>query len=510
MAKKRTPMNKIKEVLRLKYGCGLSNRGIASCLKLGPSTVSELLTRFKQSQLGWPLPDSCSDADLTQALYHGKKVSRDKVMPDFTQYAVELRRKGMTKMLLWQEYHEQYQEQAYAYTQFCEHFTRWFKTQKRSMRQLHVAGDKLFIDYCGPRLQVVNPDTGEVREAEVFVATLGASNYTYVEAFPSQGKPYWLEAHANALEHFGGVPQLLVPDNLRSAVTKANRYEPRLNDSYQKLANHYQTAVMPARPYKPKDKAKAENAVLLVERWIMMRLRHQTFHTFKELNLAIRELMNELNQRQMKQYGASRQALFDKLDKPALKPLPRQRYLYTETKRAKVGPDYHIEYRRHYYSVPHQLVGHHIELEASNRLVQIYHQGNLVAQHPRSQRERGNSTQPEHMPSNHQHQKWSPGRLLSWGANIGPATREVVNKMLNSKPHPEQSYRSCLGLLSLSKTYGESRLEQACKDALMLTKSNYTFISNLLKNNREGQLSKDNTSTPNLVHSNVRGPNSYH
>ncbi len=200
----------------------------------------------------------------------------------------------------------------------------------------------------------------------------------------------------------------------------------------------------------------------------MMRLRHQTFHTFKELNLAIRELMNELN----------------------------QRYLYTETKRAKVGPDYHIEYRSQYYSVPHQLVGHHVELEASNRLVQIFHQDNLVAQHPSSQRERGNSTQPEH--------------LLGWGANIGPATREVVNKILNSKPHPEQSYRSCLGLLSLSKTYGESRLEQACKDALMLTKSNYTFISNLLKNNREGQLSKDNTSTPNLVHSNVRGPNSYH
>jgi len=510
MAKKRTPMNKIKEILRLKYDCGLSYRNIASCLNVSLATVSELNARFKKSQIGWPLPESCSDADLTQALYHGKKVSRDKVMPDFTQYAVELRRKGMTKMLLWQEYHEQYQEQAYAYTQFCVHFTRWLKTQKRSMRQLHVAGDKLFIDYCGPRLQVVNPDTGEVREAEVFVATLGASNYTYVEAFPSQGKSYWLEAHVNAFEHFGGVPQLLVPDNLRSAVTKANRYEPRLNDSYQKLANHYQTAVMPARPYKPKDKAKAENAVLLVERWIMMRLRHQTFYTFKELNLAIRELMNELNQREMKQYGASRQALFDTLDKPALKPLPRQRYLYTETKRAKVGPDYHIEYRRHYYSVPHQLVGHYIELEASNRLVQIYHQGNLVAQHPRSQRERGTSTHSEHMPSNHQHQKWSPGRLLSWSANIGPATREVVNKMLSSKPHPEQSYRSCLGLLNLSKAHGESRLEQACQDALMLTKPNYTFINNLLKNHREGQLSKGNTNTPNLVHSNVRGPNCYH
>ena len=274
--------------------------------------------------------------------------------------------------------------------------------------------------------------------------------------------------------------------------------------------NHYQTAVMPARPYKPKDKAKAENAVLLVERWIMMRLRHQTFYTFKELNLAIRELMNELNLREMKQYGASRQTLFEKLDKPALTPLPKQRYLYTETKRAKVGPDYHIEYRRHYYSVPHQLVGQHVELEATQRLVQIYHQGNLVAQHPYSQRERGNSTQSEHMPSNHQHQKWSPERLLNWGANIGPATREVINTMLNAKPHPEQAYRACLGLLNLSKSHTGTRLEQACQDALMLTKSNYTFINNLLKNNREGQLSKDKSITPNLVHSNVRGPNDYH
>ncbi|RCW94937.1 MULTISPECIES: Mu transposase domain-containing protein, partial [Marinomonas] len=200
----------------------------------------------------------------------------------------------------------------------------------------------------------------------------------------------------------------------------------------------------------------------------------------------------------------------DKLDKPALKPLLRQRYLYTETKRAKVGPDYHIEYCRHYYSVPHQLVGQHVELEASNRLVQIYHRGNMVTQHPRSQRERGNSTKPEHMPGHHHHQKWSPERLLSWGASIGPATRETINKILLAKPHPEQSYRSCLGLLSLSKTHGESRLEQACQDALMLTKPNYTFINNLLKSHREGQMSKDNTTTPNIIHSNVRGPNSYH
>ncbi|MCQ1061358.1 IS21 family transposase [Photobacterium sp. ZSDE20] len=510
MPKKRIPMTKIKEVLRLKFDCGLSNRNIASCLKIGCSTVSEILTRFKQSHIGWPLPEACSDTELTRALYHPKGASQSKAIPDFAQCFVELKRKGMTKLLLWQEYYEQHQERAYRYNQFCEHYTRWLKKQKRSMRQIHTAGDKLFIDYCGPTIPVVNPDTGEVRQAQVFVATLGASNYTYVEAFPGQGKVYWLEAHANAFEHFGGVPRLMVPDNLRSAVSKADRYAPTINDSYQKLAHHYQTAIMPARPYKPKDKAKAENAVLLVERWIMMRLRHRTFHTFKELNLSIRELMDELNQREMKQVGASRKALFETLDKPALKPLPIQRYLYTETKRAKVGPDYHIEYQRHYYSVPHQLVGQHIELEATSRLVQIYSQGSLVAQHARSTKERGMSTYPEHMPENHRHQKWSPERLLRWGGRIGSATREVVNAQLMSKPHPEQAYRSCLGLLNLSQKHGECRLEQACKDALLVNKPYFQFIKNLLVNHREGQLSHDTTVTPELVHSNVRGPDCYH
>lgn len=510
MPKKRTAMKNIKEVLRLKYGCGLSTRKIAACTNIGRSTVSDILTRFELSGLSWPLPNNRSEKEFFQAFYGENKTKLSKVAPDFAHCFIALKRKGMTKQLLWEEYNEQYQDRAYRYSQFCEYYRRWLKTQKRSMRQLHTAGDKLFIDYCGPTIPVVNPETGELRRAQVFVATLGASNYTYVEAFPSQKAQYWLEAHANTFEHFGGVPYLLVPDNLRSAVSRAERYEPTINESYQKLANHYQTAIMPALPYKPKDKAKAENAVLLVERWIMMRLRHQTFHTFKELNLSIRELMNELNQRKMKQVGASRQELFDTLDKPALNPLPIQRYLYSETKRAKVGPDYHIEYQRHYYSVPHQLVGQHVELEATNRLVQIYHQGCLVTQHARSQKERGMSTHDEHMPSNHRHQKWSPDRLLNWAGNIGIGTKEIVGHMLKSKPHPEQAYRSCLGLLNLNKTYGEPQLEQACADALRLNRPYYTFIKNLLANKREGKLDHSSTTTPNIKHSNVRGPNNYH
>lgn len=510
MPKKRTSMTNIKEVLRLKYECNLSTRKIATCAKVSRSTVSEILLRFKHNNLIWPLPENYSDTELTHALYRDKTTSDTKVMPNFGQCFIELKRAGMTKQLLWEEYAAEHLERAYRYSQYCEHYRRWLKKQKRSMRQIHLAGDKLFIDYCGPTIPVVNPETGEIRKAQIFVATLGASNYTYVEASESQRLEHWLEAHVNAFEHLGGVPALLVPDNLKSAVTKTDRYEPKLNDSYRKLAYHYRTAVMPARPYKPKDKAKAENAVLIVERWIMMRLRHQTFHTFKELNLSIRDLMNSLNRRQMKQIGASRQELFDTLDKPALNPLPKDRYLYTEFKQAKVGPDYHIEYKKHYYSVPHQLVGQHVHLEASSKLIQIYHQGNIVAQHAASQKERGLSTYDEHMPSNHQYQKWSPARLLSWGERIGPATHKVVDYILSSKPHPAQSNRSTLGLLNLSKKYGDSRLEQACKDALLVNKPYLRFIKNLLENHREGRLSSSPEHTPDIQHSNVRGPGSYH
>jgi len=460
MSKKRISMVKIKELLRLKFECGLSNRNIAVCLNIGCSTVSEILTRFKKSELIWPLADGCSDADLTHALYQPKGASTNKVLPDFTLCFTELKRKGVTKLLLWEEYYEQYQQRAYGYSQFCEYYSRWLKLQKRSMRQTHMAGDKLFIDYCGPTIPVVNPDTGEIRNAQIFVATLGASNYTYVEASESQKLVHWLQAHVNAFEHFGGAPALLVPDNLRAAVSKTDRYEPKLNDSYQKLANHYRIAIMPARPYKPKDKAKAENAVLIVERWIMMRLRHHRFNTFHELNLSIRELMTALNNRTMKQLGASRQTLFDSLDKPALKPLSAQPYLYTEVKRAKVGPDYHIEYKRHYYSVPHQLVGQYVELEATSKLIQLYCQGQLIAQHPASNHKGGQSTHQEHMPGEHQSQTWSPERLLSWGSSIGSATKAIVQCLLNSKAHPAQSYRSCLGLLNLPKKYSNARVEQ--------------------------------------------------
>jgi len=377
------------------------------------------------------------------------------------------------------------------------------------MRQLHIAGEKLFIDYCGPTVHIINPDTGEFRKAQIFVATMGASNFTYVEACESQKQESWLKAHVNAFEFLGGVPNLLVPDNLKSSTTKADRYEPILNENYLKLARHYNTAIMPARPYKPKDKAKAENAVLIVERWILMRIRKQTFYTLASLNQVLKELLHDLNNRSLRLQPGSRQSLFEKLDKPALKPLPALPYEYADHYQAKVGIDYHILYKKHAYSVPHIYVGERVELEASERLVRIYLKGECIAQHPRSHKEGGFTTITEHMPISHQKQRWSPERLMGWGGSIGSGTRTLVEHLLNSKPHPEQAYRACLGLLSLERKYTAIRLECACQKALLLERPNRATVANLLKNSLENQQEELELQTEPLQHTNIRGGNYY-
>lgn len=377
------------------------------------------------------------------------------------------------------------------------------------MRQHHVAGEKLFLDFCGPTIPIVNPDTGEVRQAQIFVATLGASSYTYVEACENQRQESWLMAHTRAFEFFGGVPLLLVPDNLKSAVTHADRYEPVLNENYRKLARHYNTAVLPARPRKPKDKPKVENAVQVVERWILMRLRHEVFHTLAALNLAISELLQDLNERPFRRLPGCRKSQFEQLDKPALKALPPYPYEYVDIRRAKVGPDYHVLYGKHAYSVPHPLVGSHIDIEAGARLVRLYHKGILVAQHPRAIHPGGFTTQADHMPESHRQQRWSPDRLLSWGESIGCATRAVVAWHLYHRAHPEQAYRTCLGLLNLSREYGEARLENACQQALLLERPWRQVILNLLRNHRDRQQDDAPDDTP-VEHSNVRGAGYYH
>ncbi len=366
-------MRTIKAVLRLKFEAKLSLRQIARSLKIALGTVTLHLNRASAAGLSWPLPADMDDQALEAALFPNQSSSlRARVEPDYAAMHKELKRKGITKQLLWDEYKQLHGDKGYQYSQYCQHYRDWIGTLKRSMRQVHKAGEKLFIDYCGPTLPIVNPETGECHEAQIFVTCWGASSYTYAEASWSQKKGDWIQAHVNAFEYFGGVPEILVPDNLKSATTKACRYEPVINASYQHMAKHYKTVIIPARPYKPKDKAKAENAVLVVERWIMARLRHMTFFTLAALNQQIRLLLKDLNQRPFQKLPGSRLSQFELLDKPAMRALPATRYEYIEFKLARVNIDYHIEYEKHFYSVPHHLVKHQVELQATRDGVAVF------------------------------------------------------------------------------------------------------------------------------------------
>ncbi len=368
------------------------------------------------------------------------------------------------------------------------------------------------MDYCGPTMAVVNPDTGEVRDAQIFVAVLGASNYTFACASWSQQLPDWLDAHVKAFDFLGGVPELVVPDNLRSAVRKTHRYDPDINPSYQRLATHYQCAIVPARPYRPKDKAKAEVAVQIVERWIMARLRHHTFFSLGALNQAISDLLDDLNRRPFKNRPGTRRSQFEQLDLPVLRALPRQRYEYVHVKKARVHIDYHIEYDKHYYSVPHALVKREVEVHATARTVALFHQGQRIASHPRSERKGGHSTCTEHMPPAHQAMHdWSPQRFLNWAGEIGPETQALVTALLQEKRHIEQSYRRVLALLSNAKKYGRERLNNACGRALLIGSPTRTSVESILKQGLDqvpldpvqDELSLDD-------HENVRGETYFH
>lgn len=518
MAKMRLSMRKIKDILRLRHEAGLSYRGIAQSLNIGYGTVVDYLTRAKQAGLSWPIPEDLYERDLGRLLFPTQPVTGQRRFsePDFPAVHLELKNKAVTKQLLWQEYRQQHPEDGYSYAQFCHHYKAWLGRQQRSMRQSHRAGEKLFVDYCGPTMAVVNPDTGEARTAQVFVAVLGASNYTFACAHWSQGQADWLDAHVRAFEFFGGVPELVVPDQLKSAVRKSHRYEPVINPSYQQLAAHYHTAIVPARPYRPKDKAKAEVAVQIVERWIMARLRHQSFFTLFSLNQAIRFLLEDLNQRSFRKLPGSRASQFEQLDKPALRSLPTQPYEYAEIKQARVHIDYHIEYDKHYYSVPHHLVKQAVEVQGSSRVVAIYSQGKRLASHPRSYRQGGHSTCPEHMPPSHKAiHDWSPERFLSWADDIGEATREVVSHLLKEKRHQEQSFRRILALLGNAKKYGRDRLNKACARALAIHSPTRSSVESILKQGLDQQpLTAEETPTQDELfldhHENLRGEEYYH
>ena len=510
MSQERLSMRKIREILRLKWECQLSQRTIARSCRISRSTVSEYVKRAEAAGLSWPLPESLSEEELYRLLFPEKQASQpaEKVLPDWKEVRNELRRKSVTLKLLWTEYRERHAD-GYGYSQFCELYRKWLQKLDPPMRLTHKAGEKLFVDYAGETVPIVNPETGEIIQAEIFVTVLGASNYTYAEAQASQDKANWIGGHVRALFFLGGVPQLIVPDNLKSGVKDPCYYEPDLNPTYQELAEHYGVAILPARVRKPRDKAKVEVGVQVVERWILARLRHRTFFSLAELNQAIRRLLAELNTRPMQHLEQSRRQLFETVDRPALRPLPERPYEFAEWKAARVNIDYHVEYHKHYYSVPHSLIHEEVQLRATEGLIEIFHksQRQPVAVHPRSQAPGRFTTQTAHMPAKHQkHLEWTPERFLKWARDIGPATVQCVQAVLVSRQHPEQAYRACLGILNLAHRHGQERLEAACLQAIPGQRFSYREVKDLLDHL---PASPESGAVP-PDHDNLRGQTYYH
>lgn len=514
MANQRITMRKIREVLRLRFAAQLTVRKISASTKISVGGIQKLLTKANNLSLTWPLPEELDDSQLAKMFYpraDTRSSSRFEI-PDWAEVHRELKPKGMTKNLLWQEYTQQYPNRCYSYSQYCDRYLHWLKKQKRSMRQVHKAGEKLFVDYAGKTMPIVWQTTGEVRFAEIFVAVMGASNFTFCEATWSQKLPDWIGSHVRAFEFLGGVPEIVVPDNLRSGVSKACRYDPDVNPSYQQWAAHYGTVIIPARPRKPQDKAKAEVGVQIIERWILARLRHQTFFSLSELNYCIKALLLEVNNKPFKQLKGTRQSWFDAIDKPALTSLPKQKYQYTEIKRVKVNIDYHVQFDQHHYSVPHHLVGEKLELHATDNLIEVYFHNNRITSHARRHHP-GMTTIAEHMPTRHEkHHKWTPGKLKNWASNIGDEVLRWVTSLLAQKQHEQQAYSVCLGLLSLSKSYESQRLNNACAIANKHSLYRLKHIKDILKSNQDKLPidSKEQLSLLPQSHENIRGAKSFH
>jgi transposase len=502
-------MRQIREILRLKHE-GLGNRAIARACGVGVGTVSEYLRRGQRAGLAWPLPPELDEATLEARLFPPAETGREQIPPDLIRIHQELKRPGVTLHLLWEEYREVHPA-GYGYSQFCEIYRRWAGKLRPSMRQHHRAGEKTFIDFSGKQPHLVDRRTGEEIPVELFVAALGASSYTYAEAAATQQLHDWVGAHTRMLEYFGGSTQLWVPDQLKSAITRPCRYEPGVNRTYQDLAKHYDAVVVPARPGKARDKAKVESMVLVAQRWILARLRHRTFFELAELNVAILELLERLNGRPMQKLGISRRDLWERLDRPALKPLPVARYDLAHWKPCRVNIDYHVEVDRHPYSVPYQLIGEEMEARYTSSVVEIYYKGRRLVSHLR--RYDGQpSTLAEHMPSSHRaHAEWTPSRLIHWAEKTGPATGRLVAGILDSRPHPEQGYRGCLGLMRLGRHYGSERLEAASARAERLRSYSYRTVKNILASAQDHLPFEDEPPAPDPtpMHGNIRGAEYY-
>ena len=510
MARKRLSMRKIKEVLRLKHAGGLSTRAIARACSIGKETVREYLCRASEAGIGWPLPEGLDDEELERRLFSSVLKCTDKRRcPNWALVHQELRKKGVTRQLLWQEFKEE-DPDFLGYSQFCELFRRWGKQLHPSMRVPHKAGEKLYVDFAGLTMSYTEPSSGEVKKAHVFVATWGASNYTYAEAFPSQGLTSWISGHIKAFEYFGGLPEVLVPDNTKTGVTSPCYYEPDLNPTYQELARHYGTVVLPTRVKAPKDKAKVEKGVQTVEYWLIAPLRKRQFFSIDEINQALWERLEGLNTRPMQHFERSRREMFEELDKPALQPLPLIAFEADEWKSAKVGIDYHVEFKRHYYSVPYTLIQKPVDIRATDRVVEVFYKNNRISSHKRDDTPGRHSTHPEHMPESHrQYAEWNPERFHKWAERIGDLTVELVHHIFSSRRHPEQGYRSCLGLMRLETRYGKERMEAAAKRALFFGYYSYKGVKNILKAGLDKVELEEPVGVVSKTHLNIRGTDYY-
>ena len=504
-------MRKTKEVLRLRFELGLGQRQIARSCGMGLGTVHDYLERAAAAGIGWPLPKGWSEEELEGKLFGNQPVptqtARQRPQPDWKAIHEELQQhRHLTLQLVWEEY-RQGNPEGYRYSWFCERYQQWRRQLDVVLRQEHKAGEKMFVDWAGATIPVYDASSGQAWPASLFVSVLGASSYAYAEATRDQQLQSWIQMHIHALEFYGGAPTLTVPDNTRTAVTRACRYDPDLNPTYQEFALHYGMGVVPARPYRPRDKAKVESGVQVCERWIIAALRHRKFFNLGELNQAIRELLARLNDRPFRKRDGSRSSLFHSLEKPALSPLPAERFDMSEWRRATVNIDYHIAFDGNFYSVPYTLVQQLVEVRSTPTTVEIFHKGNRVTSHLRS-RARGQAiTQNEHRPQSHQaHLEWPPSRMLNWARSLGPHTVQLFERILNAKPHPEMGYRSCLGIIRLAQQYSAQRVEAAAERALLAKACRYQSVKSILKNSLDlVPLPAPPPDSPPLTHDNVRG-----
>jgi transposase len=511
VAKRRISMKKIREIIRLHEIARLSNRKIAKVLDISRPVVSQYLSDFKKTGLSYYDIESLTDDRLKECLNcntRNRKPEYEKLSNEFNYLTIELKKPGVTLYLLWEEYLEK-NPNGYSYSQFCYHFQVWRENSRITMHIEHKAGDKTFVDFAGKKLSITNMLNDEITDVEVFVAVLGASGLTYVEAAYSQKKEDWILLNENAFRYFGGVTNAIVPDCLKSGVTKGDKYEPDINPEYMDFSRHYDTVVLPARPNRPKDKALVENAVNIVYTWIYAELRNKIYYSLHELNKAIREKLEKYNNRLMQKLKVSRRELFEQIEKDALKPLPVQYYEFKTFQKGTVGFDYHIYLKedKHYYSVPYRFRRKDAEIVYTYSTVEIYYNNTRIAFHKRVKIEQKYTTLPEHMPPNHRWMNdWNPDRLIRWGANIGPNSAKLISKILESKRHPEQGYKACLGVLNLEKKYSDFRLEKACARALYFQSYTCKFVRNTLINKlEEVQEELDLFAPPLPVHKNIRG-----